>query len=859
MSQNLPSIRKMGSESSPSRAGISVNASVHTLDNGLQVLIHPDAAHPLVSVQVWIRAGSLHEEAWAGAGLAHCLEHMLFKGTPTRPAQRISQEIQELGGQVNAYTSFNRTVYWIDGLAENLAGYLAVLGDMVRNAVIDADELAREKDVIRREMAMDHDDPASTLQHLMLATAFRHHPLRHPIIGHREIFDQIGREQVSGFKERHYVPSNTFIVITGDVTEARVLSAVGDVFGDWPRRACEPVVLPQEPPLRGRRQASKKFASEQNHLAFGWVIPGESHPDKPALDVLAFLLGSGRSSRLYQSLHQDQGLAHDVWAGAWCAPETGLFQIEADCQPQDADACRTALLHEVTLLQNEPPGVEELSKAVRATISGQLRALATTRGQAAVIGHSWLTIGSLDYPSQYLDTISALGPTDIQRAAQTYLRGGSICQAEIGPSIASSEQSPSVTLRKSDAIPTRLKLGNGLTLLMQHDPRLPLVSIRSQFLAGLLVESDSRAGLSQVATEMLVKGTARRSSARIASELENLGGHLRCSADAHRMVLGADVMTGDEPLAIDLLNDLATAATLPESALKDVRKHQMAAIQEERQDPLTVALRRCRREIFHGTPFHRTALGTEESVASLLPAHCRELLDSTFCGANGVVSIFGDFDEERLMEKVESTFGTLPAGERRINARNEHPATSRPGEWEERLDKKQAVLVIGFRTHGLLHPDTPVLSLIDEACSDMGSRLFNRIREELGLAYYVGAQSFAAMGAGAFYFYLGTEPAKVGDAQGEMMQIIGDLARNGLSEDELRRAKTTWKSSWLRSQQGNAAMADIHGWNELNGHGAGRFQALPQIMDAVSREDIRRVAAALLAPEHAFIVRTLPA
>lgn len=839
-------------------SGLSMTASAHTLPNGLQILIHPDSAHPLVSVQVWIKAGSLHEEAWSGAGLAHCLEHMLFKGTPTRTAQRISQEIQELGGYVNAYTSFNRTVYWIDGLAENLKGYLDVLGDMVRNSLIDADELAREKDVIRREMAMDHDDPDSTLQHLMLDTAFRHHPLKHPIIGHREIFDQIGRGEVVGFLERHYVPANTFIVITGDVEEATVLETVKSVLGDWPRRPHEPVLFPPEPPLRGRRSTTRSFETEQSHLAYGWVIPGETHPDKPAIDVLAFLLGSGRSSRLYQSLHEAKGIAHDVWAGAWCAPETGLFQIEADCQPSDADACLKGLLDEIRLLQNEPPSTEDLTKAVRATTAAQIRSLATTRGQAAILGHSWLTIGSFDFPDQYLSSIAALRPEDIQRVARQYLKIETACLAELGPDAESRPHQNQGPSTRSEIAPKRLELANGLTVILHSNPRLPLVSVRAEFLAGILAETDETAGLTQVTAEMIVKGTSRRSALQIASELENLGGHLRCSADAHRLVLGADVMKADVNQALDLLSDLASNATLPKAAIADVLKHQIAAIQQEREDPLTVALRRARREVFDGLPFARTALGTETSVPSLTVDHCRTLIDQTLCGKNGVISVFGDIDENAILTALDVGFGTLPPGDRSIDARRVWTTHSPAGQWTDHLDKKQAVLVFGFRTNGLLHADTPILSIIDEACSDMGSRLFNRIREELGLAYYVGAQSFAAMGAGAFYFYVGTDPEKVGDAEKEMINLIAELARDGLTEAEFNRAKTTWRSSWLRSQQGSAALADACAWNELNGHGFDRFQRLPEIVNAITLEDVSRAATTYLDPAKAFITRVMP-
>ncbi len=279
-------------------------AQLHTLDNGLEVILLEDHAHPLASVQLWVKAGSLHEEKWTGAGLAHLVEHMFFKGTERRTAPQISQEIQALGGYVNAYTTFNRTVYWIDGVAENVDGYLNILADMARSSNFHADELVKEQEVIRREFAMDNDDPQSVLQHLMQATAFREHPLRHPIIGHLEIFNQAGREDVVGFVRRHYVPNNCFLVVVGAFDSATVRAAIQQHFGSWERRPYEPVLMPEEPVQVAPRQSEKEFNTDIARLSLGWPIHGDSHPDKPALDVLGFILGSGRSSRLNLELRE---------------------------------------------------------------------------------------------------------------------------------------------------------------------------------------------------------------------------------------------------------------------------------------------------------------------------------------------------------------------------------------------------------------------------------------------------------------------------------------------------------------------------------------------------------------------------
>lgn len=830
-------------------------ARQHTLANGLEVIVHEDPQHPLVSVQVWVKAGSIHEEAWTGAGLAHCVEHMLFKGTVRRTAQEISTGIQQLGGYVNAYTTFNRTVYWIDGLAEHTEGYLDILADMVRHSRFDAAELAKEQEVIRREMAMGNDEPGDQLHHLMQATSFRTHPLRHPIIGHRAVFDQVSREDVVGFVRRQYVPNNCFVVIAGAVDAEATLAAVERLFGDWERRPYEPVLLPQEPRQLGRRIAHKDFATELSHLALGWQIPGDGHADKPALDVLAFLLGSGRSSRLFQELRERRGIAHSVWAAAWGSQECGVFNTGVECDPANVKACHEAMHAVIREMQSKGPGKEELAKALRATLGYQLRSLATTKGQAAMLGHGWLMTGSLEYPQQYLGRLSLLKPADIRDVARRYLQDATCSEVSVGPH--QSEKRSDLRDGNRADIVQKFSLKNGLTLLVQENPRLPLVSIRSCFLAGVPAESDSKAGVTQVSAAMLLKGTKNRRAAEIAAELENRGGGLLCHADAHRYLVGADVMRGDEQVGLALMSDLLLNATLPERELENVKKRQLAQIQEEKEEPLTVALRRARALIFDGQPFARTALGSEATVKALSVADCRKMLRESITGGNGVISVVGDVKAAGIRKQVEAAFAKLPRGQRRTV----ETLPARPHgvvEPDILMEKEQAVLVIGFRSVGLHEADVHALTLIDEACSDMGSRLFNRIREELGLAYYVGAQQFAALGAGAFYFYVGTDPRKVDLAQAEMLRLIADLAKNGLTKAEITRAKTAWRSQWLRMQQGNGAMADAYAWNEINGLGHDFYLHLPEKIAAVTDKDIKRVARTYLDTRAATIVRVMP-
>ncbi len=843
-----------------SRDGLTLppnSAELHTLPNGLEVIIQEDRSHPLASVQLWVKAGSLHEEKWTGTGLAHLVEHMFFKGTESRNAQTIAQEIQSRGGYVNAYTTFNRTVYWIEGVAEQCDGYLEILADMARRSLFDGEELVKEQEVIRREFAMTNDDPHGALSRMLQRTAFREHPMRHPIIGHLEVFNQAGREEVLGFVRRHYVPNNAFLVIVGDVRSPEVMQQVEKHFGSWERRPYEPVLMPEEPEQVAPRHGREEFATDIARISMGWRIHGDSHPDSPALDVLAFILGSGRSSRLNVELRERLGIVHWVGAGAWSALDLGLFSVEAECDASDLENAEQAIHTVLEHIKNSGCTPEELEKAVRATLSSQLRLRSTTRGMASSLAHSWLAVGNLDQDRVYLDRIGSLTVADIANVARKYLVPDRLSRVSLHPT-GTLEKKVNILQGVKREQAQKFTLSNGMTLLVGENPRLPLVSVRTQFLAGVPVETAANGGITQIAAQMLLKGTNNRTDEEIGALLEDRGGSLSSSGDAHRLTVSADVMKGDEGLAMGIVSELLTQAIFPEGHLGKIKKRQLAAIREEQEDPATVALRRARREIFHGLPFERTALGTAESVQSLTVADCQTLWQSYGQARNGVISIFGDVKSEIVRDEIERLFAGLQPGDRSPTVNSVYTPFAPASRTELTLDKEQGVLVLGFPTVGLNDPLAPVLNLIDQACSDMGSRLFNRIREELGLAYYVGAQSFHAMGAGAFYFYVGTDPKKLDLVEEELHKEIHDLVMNGLTDDEIVRAKVTWKASWLRSQQGNGALADNLGWQELNGLGFGYHQQLPQVMESISKQTIQEAAARFFEGNKTFVVRVKP-
>src|SRR6266480_7444196 len=250
-----------------------------TLDNGLTIIVREDHSAPVVSAQAWCMSGSIHEGRWLGAGLSHVLEHMLFKGTVTRPGARIDQEVQEAGGYMNAYTSFDRTVYWINVPNTGARVAIDILCDVLQNATLPPGELARELDVIRREMDMGQDDPARRSGRRLFETAYTRSPYRFTVIGYPDIFNELKPEDIRGYYHEKYAPNNVFFVVVGDIKSDEVLAQIREAYRTTKARPLPPVALPEEPEQTGPREVVEEAPIELGHLHFGWHIPEVRHRD----------------------------------------------------------------------------------------------------------------------------------------------------------------------------------------------------------------------------------------------------------------------------------------------------------------------------------------------------------------------------------------------------------------------------------------------------------------------------------------------------------------------------------------------------------------------------------------------------
>ncbi len=814
---------------------------IHQFENGLVAIIREDRSAPVASVQAWVNTGSIHEGKWLGAGLSHILEHMLFKGTENRDTNEIAQHIQDQGGYINAYTSFDRTVYWIDIPAEGVITAVDILSDAMMNSTLPEDEYVKEQEVIRREFAMGFDSPERTLQKLLFENAFLEHPYRYPVIGHLQVYNQLTRGDVMEYYKARYVPNNMFFVVVGDVNAQEIIAQLEKSFEGVPRGALTPVFIPSEPEQLSARTAHRSFPSELTRLYLSWPIPDHTDPDMPALDILASVLGDGRSARLNQKLREELGIVHSIAAFSYTPRDRGIFAVMAVLDPgkrEEVEQAISALMDDVIA---NGITAEELEKARKMSLASQYSELQTMRGQASEIGSNWMLTGDPDFGDTYLASLQQVTLDDVKRVAAKYIVPQRRTTVSLNPPAVEKElaaETEAAAARET----TQFTLPNGLRVLAIKDARLPLVTSGIMFRGGVLYETPEINGITSLMAGALVKGTASRTAREIADTLESVGGGISSESGNNTFNVFVNTMTEDWITGLDILADVVLNPSFPENEIERERGAALAAIRSENDQILRLASRFNRKQIFGEHPYSQPQLGTIESVSKLtrgqLVAHYEKLRRTE----DAVIVVVGDIDPSAVKNEITARFSTLPTGSAREGDYPDVAPIAEAARIAENADKEQAVILVGYVGPDIYDEDRYAIELIDQASSDLGSRFFVRIRDELGLAYFVGSSYSPGLTDGAFSFYVGTDPAKVDLVEKALLEEIDKLAKEGLTEIELTRAKKKLIGQQAISNQSNSVYAQVLALDELYDLGYEASEKRAEAIEAVTLEQVRSAA-----------------
>ena len=840
----MPSSAGLVSKASNDRSAAQAGPVVEQreLENGLTILVQPDFTAPVVSLQYWCATGSIHEGRWLGAGLSHLLEHLMFKGTPTRGNSEMAQQIHDLGGHLNAYTSFDRTVYHVDLPSDHALAALDILSDAIFNSTIPAEEYDKEMEVIRREFAMGRDNPDSEIGRLIFRTAFARHPYRHPVIGHLDLFNQVTRDDVFRYYRERYAPQNLTLIVCGAVEPGTIFKYANEALAKYPRRPMDTVYLENEPPQMQARVMRHEFPTQLTRIALAYPIFGSEHPDTPALDLLATLAGGGRSSRLNQSCVEKLGLAEQLEAFAYAPAGHGLWGIEARCAPEKEDALLAEVRRQIAALREAAPSVAELDRAKRQSHVHYLHGQKTMSGKAGSLGRGWLHQRDPQFNARYHQRIELVTVEEILAVAQRYFLPerevlvSLVPQAPVAETVAAAGAAPAPP--EPVLIPLATK-GRAL-YLPQHS--LPLLSLRAILPGGLLAEPAGKPGLSRLAASLLIKGTRRRSAEQLAEDIEQLGGSLHSDAGNNSAVVVLDLLSNDLAPGLALFTEMLTEAAPTEAELQIEKRKQLSLLQAELDYPMAAARDLVRGALYPGHPYGTKNLGTAESIESITLKDIASFQGSRLLTQNMILAVTGPNPPADWRDQADRAFASLAVGEP-LNPGAPVAPLRGLVRCEKIVPKEQAVIHVAFPTVPLAHADQVPLSLLDEALSDLGSRLFIRIREELGLAYFVGTSQFIGLAAGHFFFYVGTDPAKRVEIEAVLLKEIGEIAAKGITPAELERARAKMQSQDKLDQQNPSHINYAAALDEMFGLGFAFSETRRARVAAATLDEVNAAAA----------------
>lgn len=811
----------------------------YVLTNGVTVLLKKDASSPVSSVQVWVKTGSIHEGEWLGAGLSHFLEHMLFKGTERRAGREISATVQAHGGYINAYTTFDRTVYYIDIPSEHTAVAVDLLADATLRSTLPEEEVAKEKNVILREIDMCLDDPDQRLAQALFETAFRTHPYRQPIIGHRDVFAANTRADLFGYYQERYSPNNLVVVIAGDFEPVTTRAAIEEHFGKTVRRRLAPVLVQDEVPQLARRDRHLFEDVQVSRCGLGWQIPGLTHADTPALDMLAMVLGNGDSSTLWLDVREKARLVHTIDASTWSPGTSGLFYVSFLADPDKRTAAEAAVLRTVARIAEKGVSAAALAKAVRQAVTSEVNMRKTMSGQAAKLGAGEVVVGDVNYTRRYFERLFALTPADLRRAAQTYLVSERLTVVSSNPQALAEKASAAPASGAASLDFEEIKLPNGARLLLQPNKQLPNLHLRLAFAGGPLFEASGQRGANALLSTMLTKDTARRSAEEVARTIEQVGGAFGEFSGNNSFGLSAEVLPADADLALGLISDAVLRPAFKPARLEIEREASLASLREALDDVVTVGRKKLREKFFGPHPFAVESGGDETGLKTITVAGLRALHRELLVSGNAVLAVAGDFDAQKLTPKLKAFLAKLPKG------RVTYPKAkvqSTVGEFVETQPRQQAVVFQAFPGPGLMASDYFVSEVAEELFSGMSANLFERVREQKSLAYFVRSSRVVGLETAMFYFYAGTNPQRYGEVLEEFELEIARVQSGGVGAAELLRCQTRLKAAKRMAMQTNGARASQASLNAVYGLPVNDWRNYDARIDAITLADLQAFA-----------------
>lgn len=843
------------------------------LTNGLTILVMPRTAIPKVSLQLWYNVGS-KDEMSGQKGIAHLIEHMIFKGTDKLSESDINMIVHKLSGYCNAFTSYDYTGYLFDVPSQHWQEVLPIMADSMRNCTFKEELLNSELKAVIQELKMYKDDYASSLVEAMISQIFYDHPYHHPIIGYKQDLWNIKREALVDFYNYHYAPNNAVLVVVGDVHVEDVQNYAEKHFGH---------IMPNQDYQKEEFYHSFDLARsdttlyrdiQQPVILLAWVIPGVKTRFDYVFDVMSWIIGAGKGSRLSRILIDELELVTEVESFVYDLFDHGVFFVHVE--PKDmADAQKIIdIIHkELASLATEYVSDEELHRARKKTEVDFLSLVESNQKQAYLLGKYFVATGDEFYLKEYGEYPVEGLKDQIQTIVRHYLRPTVMYKGQVLPLPAGEhdywlklqEQSDLEDARVLAQItreaeveealhahtiavqppksfvfrtPESVTLDNGLKILFCNNPDISKIEVLLDLKSKYYYDPEDLQGLSMLTADVLQEGTSRYSAKDLASFVESYGMELN-TFPGH---VSLSMLSGDLATGLSILQDLMTNATCTEDSIDKIRFQIEAELKGFWDNPSQFSGQLLRELVYAKHPYHKNVLGRPETIKNITRSDVFDHYRKNYTPHGSRLVIVGDLSQYDIPALVERYLGAW-AGDDVPDIVFPKLSPLKSDVIDHRINRDQIVLAYGGLSVSRKDPDFDALLLFDQiftggVLGSMSSRLF-ALRERSGLFYTIGGSLLAGVDVEPGMVYVKTivSQDRLEEANKQIRAVIDTGARD-MTDVELEEAQRALINSFVDNFSALRSMASTFLFLDKFELGFDYFEKRPEQLRAVTRDQV---------------------
>ncbi len=833
------------------------------LANGMEVYLHPTNAAPVVSLQVLVKVGSIDEEEQEG-GMAHVLEHMLFKGTKKFPAiGQIASMTEASGGDINAYTTFDHTNYYLTAPSDFAEKGSEMLLDVVQNSMLDQTELTKELEVVLEEIKRGQDSPNSLISYSLFEQNYPGSRLQRPVIGYREIVETFKHESLMRFYKKWYAPNNMIFIAAGDFDAEKFYKYIESVTQSFESKELPMRVRLTEQEITHVHKTQKPSVKiltgdwQEARIQLSTLAPDLDDPNMPTWDVFSAVLGEGDSSRLVRTIRNELGLVTGIDASCYTPHYPyGMFTVGFVCPPQNVVETFEKIVNEISALAEVKPSQAEILRVSNALKAARIYDQESVDGLTRTASLQLMTKHKLEFENYYIDKVSKVTSEDIQKIAKHVLKKIAAGKVSVTCAI---DQNKKNTFTKDELLSVlqsnsevfedstehsenfkhevhtssldeavkqiTIQLPHNKTLRINYraSNRLPITSGMLVFRGGLVSEVQEKNGVGALTATMLTRGTQRQNYRSFVEELEDNAASVSAFSSRDMFGLRFESLADNSLRSLQMLLDCLFRPEFDSVEWTRVKKETLEMMTIQKDSPSLQLSRIMQPLLYPNHPYQNLGMGTAETVSTLELEDAQNFWTNLFNADEYILSLAGDFKLKSFIRLLETEFQLYFTQNEVAHLTKsklvcaERPTQSIPNTAFFELNREQCHIMLSFRGADINDERRTVLEMAANILAGQGGRLFLDLRDQQSLAYSLHASQSPHQYGGAFMTYIACATHKVKDAYDGLKLHLERLATEPPTLEELNRARQSVlgarsiESQHVSYQASQLAMSDVYG------------------------------------------------